>query len=94
MDACFQCKLCEVQCPYTPREGHEFRFDFPNAGAVPKTVLADVEQRVNEILVDDLSVDAELMPIDEARASGAMALSSRVPSSVKSPIQKTGSAPT
>ena len=29
MDACFQCKLCEVQCPYTPREGHEFRFDFP-----------------------------------------------------------------
>ncbi len=51
-----------------------FRFDFPNAGAVPKTVLADVEQRVNEILVDDLSVEAELMPIDEARASGAMAL--------------------
>ena len=29
MDSCFQCKLCEVQCPYTPREGHEFRFDFP-----------------------------------------------------------------
>jgi glycerol-3-phosphate dehydrogenase subunit C len=29
MNACFQCKLCEVQCPYTPREGHEFRFDFP-----------------------------------------------------------------
>jgi glycerol-3-phosphate dehydrogenase subunit C len=29
MDACFQCKLCEVQCPYTPRDGHEFRVDFP-----------------------------------------------------------------
>ena len=29
MDDCFQCKLCEVQCPYTPREGHEFRLDFP-----------------------------------------------------------------
>jgi Fe-S oxidoreductase len=29
MDACFQCKLCEVQCPYTPREKHEFHFDFP-----------------------------------------------------------------
>jgi Fe-S oxidoreductase len=29
MDACFQCKLCEVQCPYTPREGHEFALDFP-----------------------------------------------------------------
>jgi Fe-S oxidoreductase len=29
MDACFQCKLCEVQCPYTEREHHEFRLDFP-----------------------------------------------------------------
>jgi glycerol-3-phosphate dehydrogenase subunit C len=29
MDPCFQCKLCEVQCPYTPRDGHEFQLDFP-----------------------------------------------------------------
>ena len=29
MSACFQCKLCEVQCPYTPSEGHEFQLDFP-----------------------------------------------------------------
>ncbi len=29
MDACFQCKLCEVQCPYTPRDHHEFQLDFP-----------------------------------------------------------------
>jgi Fe-S oxidoreductase len=29
MNACFQCKLCEVQCPYTEREEHEFRLDFP-----------------------------------------------------------------
>jgi glycerol-3-phosphate dehydrogenase subunit C len=29
MDDCFQCKLCEVQCPYTPRDGHEFQLDFP-----------------------------------------------------------------
>jgi glycerol-3-phosphate dehydrogenase subunit C len=29
MNACFQCKLCEVQCPYTPAEGHEFQIDFP-----------------------------------------------------------------
>jgi glycerol-3-phosphate dehydrogenase subunit C len=26
---CFQCKLCEVQCPYTPRDGHAFQLDFP-----------------------------------------------------------------
>jgi glycerol-3-phosphate dehydrogenase subunit C len=29
MDQCFQCKLCEVQCPYTPRENHPFQLDFP-----------------------------------------------------------------
>ena len=29
MDGCFQCKLCEVQCPYTPRDGHQFQLDFP-----------------------------------------------------------------
>ncbi len=29
MDACFQCKLCEVQCPYTVRDGHDFQLDFP-----------------------------------------------------------------
>ncbi|MFT3917652.1 MAG: heterodisulfide reductase-related iron-sulfur binding cluster [Anaeromyxobacteraceae bacterium] len=29
MDACFQCKLCEVQCPYTPRDKHEYMLDFP-----------------------------------------------------------------
>lgn len=29
MDGCFQCKLCEVQCPYTPRDEHEFQLDFP-----------------------------------------------------------------
>lgn len=29
MDECFQCKLCEVQCPYTERDNHEFKLDFP-----------------------------------------------------------------
>jgi Fe-S oxidoreductase len=29
LGACFQCKLCEVQCPYTRREGHPFQLDFP-----------------------------------------------------------------
>ncbi|HEX5018563.1 MAG TPA: alanine--tRNA ligase [Actinomycetes bacterium] len=51
-----------------------FRFDFPNPGAVPSSVLSDVEQKVNEVLIDDLAVTADYLPIDEARASGAMAL--------------------
>lgn len=29
LDACFQCKLCEVNCPYTPRDNHEYQLDFP-----------------------------------------------------------------
>jgi Fe-S oxidoreductase len=29
VDACFQCKLCEVQCPYTPRDNHPYQLDFP-----------------------------------------------------------------
>jgi len=29
LDTCFECKLCEVQCPYTVRDGHEYKLDFP-----------------------------------------------------------------
>jgi glycerol-3-phosphate dehydrogenase subunit C len=29
LDTCFQCKLCEVNCPYTPRDNHPYRLDFP-----------------------------------------------------------------
>lgn len=50
------------------------RFDFPSAGAVPASVLNDVESRVNEILIQDLLVTAEYMTQDQARATGAMAL--------------------
>ena len=50
------------------------RFDFPNPTAVPASVLSEVEERVNEVLVDDLAVTAQTMTQDEARAAGAMAL--------------------
>ena len=29
MDDCFQCKQCEVNCPYSPRDAHPFAVDFP-----------------------------------------------------------------
>jgi len=51
-----------------------FRFDFPSAGAVPQSVLVDVEARVNELLLDNMPVTAELMTQEQARATGAMAL--------------------
>ena len=51
-----------------------FRFDFTASSAVPRTVLRDVEARVNAVLLDDLSVRAEIMTQAQARATGAMAL--------------------
>jgi alanyl-tRNA synthetase len=51
-----------------------FRFDFTASGAVPPSVLRDVEDEVNEILVNDLDVRAYHTSIDEARALGALAL--------------------
>lgn len=50
------------------------RFDFPSPKAVPASVLNDVEARVNEVLLNDLTVSANLMSQDEARSMGAMAL--------------------
>lgn len=51
-----------------------FRFDFPSVSAVPDSVLVDVESRVNELLIADLQVEAEVMTQDAAKAMGAMAL--------------------
>ena len=51
-----------------------FRFDFPASGAVPLSILNDVEARVNALLLDDLEVTAEIMSQADAKAAGAMAL--------------------
>ena len=51
-----------------------FRFDFPASGAVPLSILNDVEARVNALLLDDLEVIAEVMSQADAKAAGAMAL--------------------
>lgn len=51
-----------------------FRFDFSAAGAVPQSAMEDVEARVNDLVLADLAVHAELMTQAEAVKSGAMAL--------------------
>ncbi len=51
-----------------------FRFDFSSPGAVPASVLADVEQEINEIALADLEVRAFVTTQEEARRIGAMAL--------------------
>jgi alanyl-tRNA synthetase len=50
------------------------RFDFNTPQAVPGTVLHDVEQQINEVLMQDLEVRAFITSQAEARAMGAMAL--------------------
>ena len=51
-----------------------FRFDFPANGAVPGSVLNDVEARVNSLLIENLEVIAEEMSQAKAQEIGAMAL--------------------
>ncbi|HKE65531.1 MAG TPA: alanine--tRNA ligase [Micromonosporaceae bacterium] len=50
------------------------RFDFNTPGAVSPSVLRDVEQQVNEVLMSDLEVRAFITSQAEARRLGAMAL--------------------
>ena len=51
-----------------------FRFDFSATGSVPSSVMTDVEARVNDLVLADLAVHAEIMSQEEAVKSGALAL--------------------
>ena len=51
-----------------------FRFDFRWGQGVPRAALEQIEGRVNVMLQEELDVTDEQMPLDEARAAGAMAL--------------------
>ena len=50
------------------------RFDFRHGQQIPSSMMADMEARANERLQDDLHVTDEQMPIEKAKAAGAMAL--------------------
>ena len=50
------------------------RFDFRHGSQVPASVLGEIEERVNGQLLENLDVSDEVMDIDDALASGAMAL--------------------
>ncbi|MGH3740785.1 MAG: alanine--tRNA ligase [Micromonosporaceae bacterium] len=50
------------------------RFDFNTPSAVPPSVLHDVEQQVNEVLLADLEVNAFITSLEQARKLGAIAL--------------------
>ncbi len=50
------------------------RFDFTHFSALTSEELAAVEARVNEIILDAVTVSSTEMPIEEAKKMGAMAL--------------------
>jgi alanyl-tRNA synthetase len=50
-----------------------FRFDFSHYAAVDSSQLADIEQQVNEQILRDAEVRTDIIPLDEALASGALA---------------------
>lgn len=52
----------------------KLRFDFSHLEAVSAKELRLIEQRVNEQVFANTAVSTELMPIDDAKAKGAMAL--------------------
>jgi alanyl-tRNA synthetase len=50
------------------------RFDFTTPGAVPTSVLADIEEEINEVLLHDLPVSWFVTSQDEAMRLGAIAM--------------------
>ncbi|MGH3939427.1 MAG: alanine--tRNA ligase, partial [Pseudonocardiaceae bacterium] len=51
------------------------RFDFTSpGGAVPASVLTDVEDEINEVLLRSLPITADVMPMAAARQEGAIAM--------------------
>lgn len=53
---------------------NRLRFDYTHFEAVDDKTLKQIEKRVNEEILADLSVNTEILSIKEARESGAMAL--------------------
>ena len=50
------------------------RFDYTHFEAVDQETLKEIERRVNEAILADYTVNTEILNIDEAKKSGAMAL--------------------
>ncbi len=55
-------------------DGEKLRFDFSHFAALTREELNRVEQIVNEKIADNLPVITRVMPVEEAKKTGAMAL--------------------
>ncbi|UCH10436.1 MAG: 4Fe-4S dicluster domain-containing protein [Fidelibacterota bacterium] len=57
VDLCYQCKLCDPICPYTPDKEHEFQLDFPRLMLRAQAVRTrDRGKKLNDIFLS--STDA------------------------------------
>ena len=56
------------------QDGERTRFDFSHSAAMTAEELKKVEQIVNDKIAENLPVDTNIMTIEEAKQSGAMAL--------------------
>ena len=56
------------------QDGERTRFDFSHSAAMTAEELKQVEQIVNEKIAENLPVETNIMTIEEAKKSGAMAL--------------------
>ena len=55
-------------------DSKRLRFDFTHSKALTKDELESVENWVNEKILNAINVETKIMPIEEAKASGAVAL--------------------
>ncbi len=55
-------------------DGERLRFDFSHFTAMTREELAKVEQIVNDRIAENLAVETQVMDIEEAKKTGAMAL--------------------
>ncbi|GAA5094906.1 alanine--tRNA ligase [Wohlfahrtiimonas larvae] len=53
---------------------NRLRFDFSHNAPIPLEVLQEIESHVNKAIIANNPVEIEVMPIDDAKAKGAMAL--------------------
>ena len=63
-----------VQQKGSYQDGERTRFDFSHFEAMTADELAAVERMVNEKIAENIAVDTQVMTMDEAKKTGAMAL--------------------
>lgn len=63
-----------VQQKGSYQDGERTRFDFSHFEAMTADELAAVEKMVNEKIAENIAVDTQVMTMDEAKKTGAMAL--------------------